>query len=470
MARNRDDKRNYNDDMDDIIDLDEEMEYEEDFHTPENGSKTVVDTENYQDSQADNYSDSEEYNDRDSQKYDYREDSDDRNYEADDDENYDRDSESYDDESYDRDSESYENEPYDRDSESYENESYDRDSEPYDDEPYAEDAEDYDEDYDDEPGRRKRIDLANLPWWVHAAILGTIALIIGASAWALYRWNTGEKITFTQTDDMSQFETERLDNVFYLTSEDLEGHVDDGVNTILCLGNDAFTYNSGDKGLASRIAALTDSTVYNAAFPLSCVSLRTATYDSSYPMDLFSFYNVTQAMVSGDFSDMEAAAAAMDDSTYSQSVDVLQNIDMDSVDMIVIMYDAQDYLNQRAGRDFNDADNPITFMGAYHAGLTALREAFPYIRIVVMSHTLCYAYTSEGVVSGDTYDFGNGALPTYLQHIIDTCEELGITFVDNYYGTVDESNSSELLVDTIHLSDDCVELIAEHFKELLFGE
>ena len=425
MARNRDDKRHFNDDMDDIIDLDEEMEYEDDFNTPERDSEVDVDTEDYGDSESE----------------DYRGESD-SSYEADE-------------------------SPYERDAENYDEAPYDRDAENYDEAPYDED---YDEDYDDEPGRRKRIDLANLPWWVHAAILGTIALIIGASAWALYRWNTGEKITFTQTDDMSQYETERLDNVFYLTSEDLEGHVDDGVNTILCLGNDAFTYNSGDKGLASRIAALTDSTVYNAAFPLSCVSLRTATYDSSYPMDLFSFYNVTQAMVSGDFSDMEAAAAAMDDSTYSQSVDVLQNIDMDSVDMIVIMYDAQDYLNQRAGRDFNDADNPITFMGAYHAGLTALREAFPYIRIVVMSHTLCYAYTSEGVVSGDTYDFGNGALPTYLQHIIDTCEELGVTFVDNYYGTVDESNSSELLVDTIHLSDDCVELIAEHFKELLFGE
>ncbi len=428
MARNRDDKRHFNDDMDDIIDLDEEMEYEDDFNTPERDSEVDVDTEDYGDSESE----------------DYREESD-SSYEADE-------------------------SPYNRDAENYDEAPYDRDTENYDEAPYNEDAEDYDEDYDDEPGRRKRIDLANLPWWVHAAILGTIALIIAASAWALYRWNTGEKITFTKTDDMSQYETERLDNVFYLTSEDLEGHVDDGVNTILCLGNDAFTYNSGDKGLASRIAALTDSTVYNAAFPLSCVSLRTATYDSSYPMDLFSFYNVTQAMVSGDFSDMEAAAAAMDDSTYSQSVDVLQNIDMDSVDMIVIMYDAQDYLNQRAGRDFNDADNPITFMGAYHAGLTALREAFPYIRIVVMSHTLCYAYTSEGVVSGDTYDFGNGALPTYLQHIIDTCEELGVTFVDNYYGTVDESNSSELLVDTIHLSDDCVELIAEHFKELLFGE
>ncbi|MBE5833931.1 MAG: hypothetical protein E7309_04780 [Butyrivibrio sp.] len=437
MARNRDDKRHFNDDMDDIIDLDEEMEYEDDFNTPERDSEVDVDTEDYGDSESE----------------DYREESD-SSYEADE-------------SPYNRNAENYDEALYARDAENYDEAPYDRASEPYDDEPYDED---YDEDYDDEPGRRKRIDLANLPWWVHAAILGTIALIIGASAWALYRWNTGEKITFTQTDDMSQYETERLDNVFYLTSEDLEGHVDDGVNTILCLGNDAFTYNSGDKGLASRIAALTDSTVYNAAFPLSCVSLRTATYDSSYPMDLFSFYNVTQAMVSGDFSDMEAAAAAMDDSTYSQSVDVLQNIDMDSVDMIVIMYDAQDYLNQRAGRDFNDADNPITFMGAYHAGLTALREAFPYIRIVVMSHTLCYAYTSEGVVSGDTYDFGNGALPTYLQHIIDTCEELGVTFVDNYYGTVDESNSSELLVDTIHLSDDCVELIAEHFKELLFGE
>ena len=310
----------------------------------------------------------------------------------------------------------------------------------------------------------------NLPWWVHAIVIGVIVLIIAGSAWALYRWNTGTKITFDQTDDMSAYEVERLDNVFYLTSEDLEGHEDDGVNTILCLGNDAFTYVTSEKGLAAQIGTLTGSTVYNAGFPSSCVSLKNATYDSSYPLDLFSFYNVSQAIVSGDFSDMAAAAATMEDSRYSESVDVLQNIDMDSVDMIVIMYDAQDYINQRAGRDFNDADNPITFMGAYHAGLSALREAYPYIRIVVMSHTLCYAYTSEGqVVSGDTYDFGNGALPTYLQHIIDTCEELGITFVDNYYGTVDEDNAGEMLVDTIHLSDVCVEVIANHFAELLFG-
>ena len=311
----------------------------------------------------------------------------------------------------------------------------------------------------------------NLPWWVHAIIIGIIVLIIAGSVWALYRWNTGTKITFDKTEDMSIYEVERLDNVFYLTAEDLEGHEDDGVNTILCLGNDAFTYVAGENSLSSKIASLTGSTVYNAAFPSSCVSLRTATYDSSYPLDLFSFYNVTQAMVSGDYSEMAAAAASMEDSTYSQSVEVLQNIDMESVDMIVIMYDAQDYINQRAGRDFNDADNPITFMGAYHAGLSALREAFPYIRIVVMSHTMCYAYTSEGqIVSGDTYDFGNGALPTYLQHIIDTCEELGITFVDNYYGTVDESNSDEMLVDNIHMSDACLDIIAEHFTELLFGE
>ncbi|MCR4903590.1 MAG: SGNH/GDSL hydrolase family protein [Butyrivibrio sp.] len=325
----------------------------------------------------------------------------------------------------------------------------------------------------DEDGhyKKKSIDLANLPIWVHGIIIGIILLIFAASAWALYRWNTGTKITFSKTDDISQYEVERLDNVFYLTAEDLEGHEDDGVNTILCLGNDSFTYNSGESGLAQQIAEKTDSVVYNAGFPSSCVSVRNVVYDSSYPLDMFSFYNITKDIVSGDFSGALEAAGTMEDSTYYQSVDLLQNLDMSTVDMLVIMYDAQDYLNQRAGRDFNDADNPITFMGAYHAGIKAIREAYPYIRIVVMSPTMCYAYTSEGqIVCGDTYDFGNGALPTYLQHIIDTCEELGVTFVDNYYGTVDVDNSDDLLLDNIHMNEECISIIANHFAQLIFNK
>ena len=179
--------------------------------------------------------------------------------------------------------------------------------------------------------------------------------------------------------------------------------------------------------------------------------------------------NVVNSIVSGDFSLMESVQSSFDDYTYTQTSWDLKNVDMNKVDTIVIYYNAQDYLNMRIGMNPDNEFDPVTYRGALNSGIKALQEAYPFIRIVCMSFTMCYAYDSTGaLVSGDRVDFGNGKLTTYLQFMIDVSGERGVTFIDNYYGTIHEDNSSEWLLDNIHVNAACNEHVAQHFVNVIY--
>ena len=88
-----------------------------------------------------------------------------------------------------------------------------------------------------------------------------------------------------------------------------------------------------------------------------------------------------------------------------------------------------------------------------------------------MSFPMCYAYDNSGaLVSGDRFDFGNGRLTTYLQFMIDVSGATGVSFVDNYYGTIHEDNSSSWLLDNIHVNADCNAFMADHFIRVIYPE
>ena len=105
---------------------------------------------------------------------------------------------------------------------------------------------------------------------------------------------------------------------------------------------------------------------------------------------------------------------------YTLSTELLKELDFNTVDTLVIFYNAQDYLNLRIGLNPDNDKDPITYNGALNAGIQMIQEKYPFIRIVCLSFPMCYAYDSSGnIVSGDRYDFGNGKLTTYLQFMID---------------------------------------------------
>ena len=306
-----------------------------------------------------------------------------------------------------------------------------------------------------------------VPSWVGKVALGVIVLVIIFSAYKLIRWNMGTAKTEGVTGE--SFEVEVLDQIFLMPLDKLALKQDDGKETILFLGNDILTYYNDENGFVQQVEKKLGATVINAGFPSSTVALKNARYTSDYPLDAFCFYNVANSIVSGDFSMQHEAAVLTGDTRFVNHSQELDDLDMSTIDTLVIFYDAQDYINLRIGMNPDNDSDPVTYSGALNAGIKAIQEKYPYIRIVCMSFPMCYAYSSDGsLVSGDRYDFGNGKLTTYLQFMIDTSGATGVSFVDNYYGTIHEDNSSSWLLDNIHVNADCNAFMADHFIRVIY--
>lgn len=314
---------------------------------------------------------------------------------------------------------------------------------------------------------KKKFSISDVPAWVHVALVGVILLVVIFSVVKLLIWNKGT--AEVQESEEQSIEVEILDQIFLLSDDKKAGHTYDDEETILFLGNDAITYDTGDTGVAAQVASKLGATCINCGFPATTVANKNSSFSEDYPLDAFSFVSVANAIASGDYSQMEENAGKFEDYNYTINTGELKKVDFDKVDTLVIYYNAQDYLNLRIGMNPDNDSDPITYSGALNAGIKAIQEKYPYIRIVCMSFTMCYAFDSSGqLVSGDRYDFGNGKLTTYLQFMIDMSGATGVSFVDNYYGTIHEDNSSEWMLDNIHVNAQCNEHVAEHFVKAIY--
>lgn len=304
---------------------------------------------------------------------------------------------------------------------------------------------------------------------IHLILLAVIALIVIFCAVKLYIWNKGVPSDYDPNRQTTDFDTEAMDYIIPLAPDKLEGREDDGVTTILCLGDDPFSLDQGSGGLAEQIAAKTGATVYNGSFTGTTMAVQFEDYNDGYILDAFAFVNVAKSLASGNFDLLSTAASYSFDQAFPQTVSTLESIDMNSLDMICIMYDGSDYINRRPCEDPNHPDNPQTYTGALRSGIQAIQEAWPHIRIVVMSHTFCHNVNEEGnFENGDRVDLGNGTLSHYLQKELDTTSELGVSFIDNFYGSINEDNYLDYMTDYIHFNDAGRELLATRFAECIF--
>lgn len=304
---------------------------------------------------------------------------------------------------------------------------------------------------------------------IHLILLAAIVLVIAFSAFRLYQWNKGERIEYDPNDQSTEFDVEALDSIIPLAPDKREGYEDDGVTTILCLGDDPFSLNQGENGLAEQIAKKTGATVYNGSFTGTTIAPASASFGEGDMLDAFSFLYVATSLAHGDFELMKTAATYSSDEMFPVTTELLAGLDMNSVDIICIMYDASDYINKRPCDDPNEPRNPVTYTGALRTGLAAIQEAYPHIRLVVMSHTFCHTINEEGnFENGDRIDLGHGTLSHYLQKELDAASDCGVSFIDNFYGSVNEDNYLDYMTDYIHFNDAGRELLASRFAECIF--
>ena len=300
----------------------------------------------------------------------------------------------------------------------------------------------------------------------HTIFFAIVACLFLFAIVRLLVWNKGQKSDYDPTQNNTEFDTEPLDYIQPLSKNQLAGKPDDGVTTMLCLGNAPFADNGEENELSSSLAKIIDGVTVNASFGDSFQSLKNASYDSSYPNDGVSLYHVTKALVTGDFSTLTSAASAIS-AEASKKASYLQTIDMSKIDVAVIMYDISDYIDLRPVVDPNDENNLVTYCGSLNASIKLIQEKYPYIRIVVLSTPASGKTIDDFYVDGATQDLGNGTLTDYMGHEANVAMSNGVSYIDTYFGVINVENRSELLVNDYHLNKKGSEAIAERFNNLI---
>ncbi len=306
---------------------------------------------------------------------------------------------------------------------------------------------------------------------IHMILIAAIVLVLGISAYELIKWNKGERISLDPNEDTSMFDIEVLDELIPMAPDDYAGHTFDDETTVLLLGNGDLSMSREDeKGLDKLIADAAGVTVYNASFPYPTLATRNlAMIEQNYPDDIYSLTYLADAICTGDFSEIDRVTDKYhaDGNFTQESVKVLKNVDYEKLDVIVIMYDPSDYFEGRAIENPKDDEERCTIVGSLNYSIRRIKQAYPYVRIIVSSIFYTDGVDAEGkAYDPDKVDSGNGTLSNYFYNELNTCTELSVSFLDNFYGTINQDNYSKYVdlsreADYIRLTDEGRKALAQ---------
>ena len=267
-----------------------------------------------------------------------------------------------------------------------------------------------------------------------------------------------------------EFEVEVQDNILPHFVDESIPAANDNVTTVLAFGNAPFADNLGEKdNLAVLIDDLTDDVVvYNCAVENSYLAASQYTFLANEdPMDAFNFFWLTTLAAMDNTIIYEQAFEALGENAPAgahEAYDILSTIDMNTVDVVTVMYDASDYLSGRPVSNPENNTDIQTFYGNLNAGIEKLHEYYPHLRIIVMSPTFAYALDENGeYVSSDLYHYNEYPLSTYAMMLERGASMHTASFLDHFYGTVNELNADQYLEDHLHLNAEGRKKVAERF-------
>ncbi len=308
---------------------------------------------------------------------------------------------------------------------------------------------------------------------IHVLLLGMFVIFVVAIIWKFSNWGTYVDISEIESDHSAGY-SDVLDH--FLPLMDKEGNIvpTGKPENIVVFGNSPFADDrDSEDNLANLIAEATDAKVYNCSVSNSYLASQWPFFDADEkPMDAYCLYWLVTLGVNGaNKAYYTNAAEKLGDAIppdAQEVFDTLTSLDFNTVDTVVIMYDATDYLLGHEMYDDLNSTNITQFTGNLEAGIELLQMTYPHIRIIVLSPTYAYGINENGeYVSGDIQRYGQDVLSTYVIKQGESCFSRSVSFVDNFYGTITEDNADEYLIDNLHLNVEGRKLIVERFMQAL---
>lgn len=335
------------------------------------------------------------------------------------------------------------------------------------DDPEDDSFDDPEDTYTEEDRPEKKRGLAHRMIW-HIAFVLILALCVGLIYFRFANWGTRVPSFFdpdAEIDDSDFIEV--LDHMINVPADKRQDT--DGIRTVVLLGNSPFAdERDSEDSVVSLIGQMTDATIYNCSVADSHLAAARETFLAEEdPIDAFNLYWLSTLITLQNTSIYESAFAAMGDSAPEDAryaYETLSTLDFQNVDVLAIMYDASDYLEERPLYNVLNTTDIQTFAGNMDASLDLLCNAFPHLRIIVMSPTYAYYVDENGeYISSDIHKSTGYSLSTYAGNLEQIAYYHSVSYLDNIYGTVNEENAREYLTDHLHLNAAGRRRLAERF-------
>lgn len=201
---------------------------------------------------------------------------------------------------------------------------------------------------------------------------------------------------------------------------------------IVVLGDSMFGQVRDDTAVSEQLSILLGQEVFNGALGGTCISRIDAERRSAYTKDSLSLAAISRAAALNDFGPQQATIVRESATDYfPEVIDTLEEIDFSQVDILLVQYGVNDY---HAGVPLENPENPYdeyTFGGALRSALSFWQEAYPDIRIVLLTSTYTW-YEYEGLTCEEK-DEGGGILEDYVNEEIRIAEEMNLEILDLYH-------------------------------------
>lgn len=311
----------------------------------------------------------------------------------------------------------------------------------------------------------------------HIVMVVVVLLVVFITIFQLKNWGVfiGQDEIFQ--DGLGEYD-DTLDLMLPLLDEEgrpVQTPTDRPLN-ILLLGNAPFADDrDSEDGLANIIREMTGANVYNCSITGSYMAAENAQFNMyDAPMDAYTPYWLAvwgSTGVNGiTFERAEEILKDQIPADAQEALDTLEELDFNDLDVMVILYDATDYLmGHRMYSDDNSTDIS-QFTGNLEATIEFVQQNHPRIRIIVLSPPYAFSDVIDEngeYVSSDVTRYGQDVLSTYVIKEYTSCAGRQVTFVDNLYGTITEDNAKDYLTDNLHLNVDGRRLIAQRFVKAL---
>ena len=244
------------------------------------------------------------------------------------------------------------------------------------------------------------------------------------------------------------------------------------VEEYVLMGDSIFGQLQGEGAVTTLVEELTQTRVCNAALGGTSLCYLGEEGHDGYTKDVLSLEALSRAIATRDFGAQQTVHIRENGTEhFDETIDYLETIDFQQTKILFLCYGINDY---HAGVPIENEKNPMdvrTFSGALRSTLQFLKEAYPDLRVVLITPTYSW-YPGLGLTC-EEYDLGGGNLEDYVNAEMAVAGEYGVECVDIFHGFYAHEQFEDWKMytsDGVHPNDLGREMLAEMLASYLIEQ